>query len=271
MLSEENIEQEEKSEEERIIHYSSETRIEDMMSIKEELLMMYELTKIDQELAEIDETKGDLPEIIEKQKEKIKSLKSKKEELEKKISELVDEQTKLLADNKKSEAKVTKYDEQKYSAKSNKQYDTIMKTIDSNLVSIEVNEKRINEIEIDVEKLQTLKQEISVEIGNLEKDLDVNETSLNEVNEEYSDEEKEFTKKRTTLIKKINPAFQKSYEKLNKHKKGEALAIVRNGNCMGCFNSIPPQTVLEIKASTKIFNCQSCGRILIDESVVSTS
>lgn len=271
MLTEENNEQpEEKSEEERIIHYGSETSREDQLSIKDELLLMFELSKIDQELAEIDETKGDLPETIEKQKLKIETLNSKREVLETSIKDLLKEQTKLLDSNKKSEAKVTKYDEQKYSAKSNKEYDIIMKTIDSNLVSIETNEKRINEIEIEVEKLQTSKQDLNSELSEIGKDLEDNVKALNEVNEEYLDEEREFTKKRKELFSKLGASFQKSYEKLNKHRKGEAIAIVRNGNCMGCFNSIPPQTVLEIKASTKIYNCQSCGRILIDESLVAT-
>jgi hypothetical protein len=50
--------------------------------------------------------------------------------------------------------------------------------------------------------------------------------------------------------------------------KGEAAAIVRKGNCSGCYNSIPPQRVIEIKTAEKVFTCQSCGRILISEELI---
>jgi len=58
------------------------------------------------------------------------------------------------------------------------------------------------------------------------------------------------------------------YERINGTYKGEAVAVVRKGNCSGCYNSIPPQRVLEIKSAEEIFQCQSCGRILVDETQI---
>ena len=72
------------------------------------------------------------------------------------------------------------------------------------------------------------------------------------------------------LLKQLDDDKKNLYNRINSSFKGEAIAVVRKENCSGCFNSIPPQRVIEIRSAQKIFTCQSCGRILIDESLVNT-
>ncbi|MEO6693834.1 MAG: C4-type zinc ribbon domain-containing protein, partial [Ignavibacteria bacterium] len=91
---------------------------------------------------------------------------------------------------------------------------------------------------------------------------------LNELDEQYMQEESVLKEKRSHLTVKLSENSLYLYEKINGMYNGEATAIVRKGNCSGCYNSIPPQRVIEIRSADKIYTCQSCGRILISEELI---
>ena len=73
------------------------------------------------------------------------------------------------------------------------------------------------------------------------------------------------------LLKNLNAEDKALYTRLKKMFKGEVIAIVRKGNCTGCYNSIPPQKVIEIATAEKVYTCESCGRILISEEVLKSN
>lgn len=237
--------------------------------IEEELKILYELCKIDEDLKDIDDEKGDLPERINEQKN---SLEKFWEELDAKTAELAklkDEEGGLRKTIKKCEDKIAKYDEQKYNAKSNKEYDTIMKSIDTQYETIEKGEKRLKDLSEIEEILSNEIEELRNTSDEISNDLNSNENSLKELDEKYSQEELELKNKKENLMVRLEDHIRNLYERINKTMKGSAVAVVRRGNCSGCYNSIPPQREIEIRSAAKLYTCQSCGRILVDEKLIS--
>ncbi|MBI5868870.1 MAG: bifunctional (p)ppGpp synthetase/guanosine-3',5'-bis(diphosphate) 3'-pyrophosphohydrolase, partial [candidate division Zixibacteria bacterium] len=53
------------------------------------------------------------------------------------------------------------------------------------------------------------------------------------------------------------------YERVRKGKGSGAVVAVKNKACSGCFKTLPPQLVQEIRRAERIITCDSCGRILI--------
>ncbi|MEO8447031.1 MAG: C4-type zinc ribbon domain-containing protein [bacterium] len=231
------------------------------------LLKFLALREIDEELAEIDEEKGDLPESIEtmiaKQETYEGDLNGKREILVK----LEAEQSLLEKDDSTFEEKINKYDEQKFNVRSNKEYDEIVKTIDSLFEEVKKNESRVKEIKEVSETLRGEVEGLEGKITELKSELAEKQTLLDELNEQYKQDEVVLKEKRHTLISGLDYYSISLYERINNSFRGEATAIVRKGNCSGCYNSIPPQRVIEIRIAEKIFTCQSCGRILIPEEV----
>jgi uncharacterized protein len=254
----------------RVVEYSMQETIQPIQQIQDKLLVFYELAQVDSELAEIEEEKGDLPHTIKRQEENIKNYQEYISENEKVIDKLDIEEQKLAKENKSCEEIINKYDEQKYSVKSNKEYDDIVKAIDSNFTIVEKNEKRIKEIISEVETLSTKVDDYKKRFEEESKELEENKSRLDELNQQYEDEEKELNEKRDELIKKLDEDKKNLYNRINKSYKGEAISVVRKENCSGCFNSIPPQRVIEIRSAQRIFTCQSCGRILIDETLLNS-
>ena len=232
------------------------------------LLTLHELRGIDEELTEIEDEKGDLPDKIEFIREEIESLSKELNEKKQSLSKLEEEKSKLTADNNSYEERINKYDEQKFDVRSNKEYDEIVKTIESLFVEVGKNEKRIKDIEEIYTMLGTDVQTLESKTEEMNSELKEKQTLLDELDEQYKQDESGLREKRDELLKKIDPTSSLLYERINKSFKGEATAIVRKGNCSGCYNSIPPQTVIEIKSAEKLYTCQSCGRILIAEELL---
>lgn len=262
----ENAEQEEQ--EAKILEYREEDTIKNKKNYTDVLLSLYELTKIDEELAEIDDEKGDLPYRIENLKEKISVIDEHMSEDKTKLKNFESEEKALTKENKNLEDKVTKYDESKYKAKSNKEYDDITKQIDAMMETIEKNETRLKELKAYQENLVKGILEMSRSNDELKSELKEDVSHLNSLNKQYEDEEIELNEKRKVILDKLSYEHKLLYERINGSLKGEATAIVRKGNCSGCYNSVPPQREIEIRIAEKIFLCQSCGRIMIDEKLI---
>jgi predicted nucleic acid-binding Zn-ribbon protein len=52
------------------------------------------------------------------------------------------------------------------------------------------------------------------------------------------------------------------YERLLNGRKGLAVVGIKNGTCQGCFLSLPPQLVQEVRRKDRILTCSHCQRIL---------
>ncbi|MDQ3022541.1 MAG: C4-type zinc ribbon domain-containing protein [Bacteroidota bacterium] len=234
------------------------------------LLTFLELKKIDEELTEIEEEKGDLPDSIKLIKSNIEFLETQLENTKQSLTKFVEEKSKLENENKSYEEKISKYDEQKYDVRSNKEYDEIVKTIESLFDEVGKNESRLKDLSELIDKLQEELTSLGIKIQELNTDLNEKQTHLDELNEQYKQDEHILNGKRGNLMSKLDSQAASLYERINNSYKGEATAIVRKGNCSGCYNSIPPQRVIEIKTAEKIFTCQSCGRILISEELISS-
>ncbi|MBN1634656.1 MAG: hypothetical protein JW917_10865 [Ignavibacteria bacterium] len=251
----------------RIIEYYDDniTSDSDLSSV---LRLLYELKKIDKELAEIEEEKGDLPERIEELDEKIEELEERISEDKSNLDIMRAEEKKIIKDNKTIEDKANKLDEQKYNVRNNREYDEISKMIDECFEILDRNESRLKEIETLTDDLENDIETNEDKLNEYEEKRDESQEQLDELNEQFKEEESGLNSERKKLISKLDYETKTLYERINSSYKGEALGIVRKGNCSGCYNSVPPQRAIEIRMSQKMYTCQSCGRILIDESLI---
>jgi len=68
--------------------------------------------------------------------------------------------------------------------------------------------------------------------------------------------------------KYIEERLFSAYSRIRRNaRNGLAVVKIERDACGGCFNKIPPQRQMEIQMHKKIFVCEYCGRILIDEEI----
>ena len=72
---------------------------------------------------------------------------------------------------------------------------------------------------------------------------------------------KEMRAKTEAEAKKLNPAALEKYQNIKQHCTPPMAKLIE-GQCSGCFMSLPSATLLEIKTGEKVVTCDNCGRIL---------
>ena len=162
-----------------------------------------------------------------------------------------------------SKAKLDKYNNQLYQVKTNKEYDAITTEIETVQESQKEYENEIKSINSQVEDKMAAITELEGQIATIEKDLSENRIELDASLEETAEEEEGLNKSRKKIIKNLSKNVLDTYEKVRNAREGKGIALVKNGNCGGCFSYIPPQKIVEVRKMKKIFECEACGRILI--------
>lgn len=72
----------------------------------------------------------------------------------------------------------------------------------------------------------------------------------------------ELKQQRPVTVKVIDADDLEEYEDLRKRKAGRALAVVKDGICLGCGVGASSSRVQHARAGTELIYCGTCGRIL---------
>lgn len=65
---------------------------------------------------------------------------------------------------------------------------------------------------------------------------------------------------------KVDPALLEHYRNIKQHCTPPMAKLI-DGQCSGCFMSLPNATLLELKENQKIVECDNCGRIIYMENL----
>ena len=68
--------------------------------------------------------------------------------------------------------------------------------------------------------------------------------------------------KRLEKAKDIDPTLMERYQTIKKHCIPPVAKLV-NGQCGGCYMSLPQVTLRNLKAGVKVIECESCGRMIV--------
>ncbi len=235
--------------------------------MKDRLLALYELQLIDNELDELEAQRGDLPQHVRELDLKIaqmsNSLQSK--ELEKSESE-----RKRLLNVKEMERldeAQKRYKSQLYTVRNNKEYDALTKSIDQ-------TEEDITKRELENEALLEREKNLTADIDNFKPGLDDFAQELKDKGTELTaianlNEKQEtfFREKRAGIEPKVRKQDLAKYLQIRKAKAGKAVATIKRNACSGCHNVIPANRQLEIRKMDHVYNCASCGRIIVPSEV----
>ncbi|MBK5274295.1 MAG: hypothetical protein JJE30_04505 [Desulfuromonadales bacterium] len=69
--------------------------------------------------------------------------------------------------------------------------------------------------------------------------------------------------RRDAITKELPASLVKRYDNLRSQRRGQALAIARDGFCQGCNMNLPPQLYNSLFKADDIITCPHCQRVLI--------
>lgn len=125
-------------------------------------------------------------------------------------------------------------------------------------------EQELQKMRKDAETKDRQQKEIRVRAAKTKAEYD----SLKKVyDEEYKADAQKLHEMRARTeaeSKKVDPKMLERYRGIKQHCTPPMARLI-DGQCSGCFMSLPSATLLELKAGERIVECDNCGRILYME------
>lgn len=241
------------------------------LTVKKKLTALFTLQAIDTQIDKIRSIRGELPLEVEDLEDEIEGLETR---IEKFTQELRDLEAEIAAKKvaiSESQELIKKYEGQQMNVRNNREYDSLSKEIEFQTLEVQLSEKKIREFTAAMElKSETVKQ-VEEELEERRKDLEAKKNELEDIVAETKKEEESLQENSEKQKSAIEGRLLTAYQRIRENaRNGLAVVPVERDACGGCFNKIPPQRQLDIRLHKKIIVCEYCGRILVDNDIVSS-
>jgi predicted nucleic acid-binding Zn-ribbon protein len=186
--------------------------------------------------------------LLSNSKQKLESFEKKKRDKERELEDIDDKISKLKA--------------RTVEIKTNKEYQALLKEIES---FEKQRSDREDEILLAMEESDTASKQIKAEEAKFRTARDKVEAFKKKLGDEKSEVEKELLtikEERAQIAQTVDKEIYELYMSLMEACNGIAVTEAREEICQGCNMNIPPQLFVEIKKNEEIISCPQCRRLL---------
>lgn len=230
--------------------------------MKDKLMLLIRIQECDSQLVKLAAKKRILPEDIDKLDQEFNAFREGIEKNKTKYDELKARHTENENKTKKINENIVKTKERMLEVKNNKEYQAMLKEIETAELSRGEVETEIISLLDELDKLAvSVKKDgeiLKERQANYEQEKKNIEDDLNAVDTDSA----QWEQKKIELQKNIPEELLTQYEKIRKRNKGIGVTSVWKSVCSGCHMNIPPQMYNELQRSEELFSCPNCNRII---------
>jgi predicted nucleic acid-binding Zn-ribbon protein len=230
--------------------------------VLEQLGLLLELQEIDADLADmsrqgellpvrIDELESERARVRAVQQEKEHALEEAKKERQHKEHELED-----------ATVRINELQAKQIVIRTNEEYAALTHEIGFAKQDISDLEDGVLKLLEETEELSEGAERAGAEAVEAERTIGESVSELRASLDELNDALAVRKDERLRIAMRVDESLLRWYEGILRSKGDCALAQVVDGACSGCYKSLPPQTVIEVKRATRFTECDGCGRLL---------
>jgi len=230
--------------------------------LREEWVFLIELQESDSAISKINARKKELPDKLARLESEISAMRKVVDETRTRLDDLQKRRSDKENRLKKEGDALRKAKDRLSEVKTNKEYQAVLKEIET-LESI--NDRIESEIITVLEDVDRLKAEYQTIENDYRVNCEKHEEEKKQVEEDIAllDTKLADAQKRNQDVRrKLQPDLLKKYEMIKQLHKGLAVVSVWKEVCGGCHMNIPPQLYIEMQKNTEIIRCPNCSRFL---------
>jgi len=231
--------------------------------LNQQVEYLMQLQEVDLRIGALERERSLLPEEIERLRQAFQREVDAWESSKKRLDDIEKERRKRERELEDVESKLSKYNTQLLSVKTNKEYTTMLHEIEQCKGEISNKEEAILLLFDQQEDVQAA---ITHEKKEVEEKRRVFEEEKSRIDARLAQIERELealARERAGIAEKVDGDLLKEYGKLIEFRKGLAVSRAKDGSCIGCNIHLMPQLFQEIKLNDdRIFRCPNCRRFL---------
>lgn len=231
--------------------------------MNQQLEYLMQLQEVDLRIGVLERERSLLPEEIERLRQAFQREADAWESSKRKLDDIEKDRRKKERELEEAEAKLSKYNTQLLSVKTNKEYTAMLREIDQCKGEISNREEAILLLFDQQEDVQAA---LTREKREVEEKRRVFEEEKSRIDARLAQIEREIdalSKERAGVEEKVEGDLLREYGRLIEFRKGLAVSRAKECSCIGCNIHLMPQLFQEIKANDdKIYRCPNCHRFL---------
>lgn len=234
--------------------------------MQQTLQLLAMLSGIDQELDELHSELGDLPREVQEIERLVREKQYAVDETSAELESVVNARSHGRIRAQEIKDKIAKLSEQQYSVRNNKEYDAITKEIETLESEAKILEKDTATANLKEENLQAILESQEAELSDVKAELQDKERELSDLSSGHEEQMNDLLARRQEVVDKVPSDALLNYDRIRDYHP-DAIVRVRKNSCSGCFSSVPPQRIVEMRKFMEVFYCENCGRILYPEEM----
>ena len=227
-----------------------------------DLKLVIELQAVDREIARLSAEVAYLPRHIQQIESKLAGAQRQLERDRQTLADNQRDRRRLEGEIPLPQQKISKYKDQIYEVKTNEQYKALQQEIGFAEGEIRKIEDAILERMIAAEELEARVRQAEEQLAGERKAVEKEKAETTARTQADEEALAELRRRREEYCRQISPEVLSSYGTLLRHRKGVAVAEVRDGTCCECNVRLRPQAYQEVRPNDQIRSCENCGRIL---------
>lgn len=234
----------------------------------EKMNLLRELQEIDQEVSAIEATRQGYRDELSGFDDEVSRIQGMVDELTGELDELKKEETQLQLELVKEQDNITKVEARLPEIQTQKEYVAVLKEIDLAKKANKEIEDQVLVKQQDMETLEADLKEKQEELSACTEKADARRGELDTLLEESDKNLQEKQGVRESVAGDVPAALLRKYQNLFKRRAGLAVAMARNGACLGCNMQLPPQQFNSLFQQNVMQSCPHCNRLLYVDSEV---
>jgi hypothetical protein len=230
--------------------------------VEQELETLFEAQKIESMIMEGEQKLLQAPRRLRQMEDELGTVQEKIEKEKEIIEELEKERRKKEKELEVEKDKIKKLEVRLYDVKTNKEYQALLKEIES---AKEANDRTEEDVLVLMDKVEDLKKDFegsTVQLKRLEKESEIERVAIEKETRSMDEVIAKLTTERDNLLSVVSENLRTIYGILREKRGGVAVTNVKHGVCLGCNMNIPPQLFIEVTKNKQLIQCPSCNRIL---------
>jgi predicted nucleic acid-binding Zn-ribbon protein len=234
--------------------------------MKEQLQTLAAITRIDVELEDLQEELGDLPAEVKRLEKDVRTKQYLVDSTQQQIDDISHYRADMRVRTQEIHDREKRLSEQQFQVRNNREFDAITHEVQAIKGEVRDIEREIATSNLTEENLAKALSVHEEELVAAKERLSEKEQELVRLSGNHNDEVTALLNKRTELLAKLPKPLVVQYERIREYHTNTTV-VVRRNSCSGCFNALPPQKLVEVRAYRAIFTCENCGRIVYPEDM----
>ena len=231
----------------------------------DQIKILKQLQAVDAELFQCRKVQKQKPQELEQVTAEVAAQTAKVKLTDERLKSLQLSQKEKEVELQTHEASVKKLQGQLFQVKTNKEYSTMQREIDTlkadNSMLEETILKRFEEIDAASQERQREQRLLAEHQERLRREQQRIEQELAALAEQMA----QLEKRRQTILPDVPQPTLVTYERILSIRDGLALVPLISESCGGCHRRLPPQVISQVYLQADLVTCESCNRILYSD------